>query len=284
MNATSTNKKLLLLLCTLFNADLLANEAQVQPFAAEGKLEPLSLQSPINISTKVGGGTTNSDLPDIQFNYPNTLPFKLSFNGHTMQADVDQSSPVKATITLNTDPTNPASTNTVYELKQFHTHSPGEHQIDGSRSTVEWHFVHQSANGDRVVIGVLMDDGAETTPAYRTILDTLKSNLPGEGHHLSDNQPLGQCSLAVRTLIPDDQRCWRYKGSLTSAPYSPVYWCVVRKKTSITESDLNTLFTAMKVNTRPVQNLENRSVIFDTTLGSSTKGQDNSSMKANRSR
>ncbi len=215
-------------------------------------------QSPIRIDANK---SMEKDLPDIKFNYPKTLLFDLEFNGHTVQANVSEKDAAgkeqEASIELN---------GKEYELKQFHMHAPSEHVLGNKRYPLEWHFVHQADDGSRLVIGVFMDDGKETTAPYNGLIDQLASTMKKEEQHDFNKRSFGSCVLNPRALIPADQRCWRYDGSLTSAPYTPVYWCVVRAITTISPEDLETLFRAAHVNTRSTQELGDRDVSFDATI------------------
>ncbi len=244
---------LTLAVCASANADTTTTH---QPLVLAKPETAATLQSPINIDR-----ATNRNLPDIQFNYPLTMLFDVASNGHTIQATASNTDNAgklqQASIELN---------GKEYNLVQIHMHAPSEHMVHNQRYPLEWHFVHQNPQDDsRVVIGVFMEDGDSTTPAYRPILDYLEHALRAERTPHS----IGPCSaitFSPRALIPEDQRCWRYEGSLTSKPYSPVYWCVVRATTTINQHDLEVLFTAMNVNTRALQPVGNRTILFDTTL------------------
>ncbi len=257
------DKKILFLIGALSiinNAAAAIIHADTTP-STDGGAVAAKLQSPIRIDASQSQG---KDLPDIKFNYPKTLLFNLEFNGHTVQGNVSATNAAgieqEASIELN---------GKEYELKQFHSHAPSEHVMDNKRYPLEWHFVHQADDGSRLVIGVFMDDDKETTATYNPLINQLASSMKKEEQHDFNKRSFGPCELNIRALIPADQRSYRYEGSLTSAPYSPVYWCVVRAITTISQEDLETLYTAMHVNTRGLQALQGRSVVFDTTLDTS---------------
>ena len=75
-------------------------------------------------------------------------PIEIVHNGHTMQINY-----------------RPDSGITVggkrYELLQFHFHSPSEHSVAGRWAAMEVHFVHQRADGELAVVGVLIEVGQE---------------------------------------------------------------------------------------------------------------------------
>lgn len=239
---------------TMTQPCMMATTTSIPPMAFAA-----ALQSPINIIQ-----ATEKNLPDIIFNYPDSMQFDLSFTGHSVQATVSEKDAVGNDQTASIE-----LYGKIYDLVQFHMHAPSEHLVSHKRYPLEWHFVHQnSSDQSRVVIGVFMEDGQETTPAYRTLLDTLEEQITEENKYDRTPHGLGSCSFSPRSLIPEDQRCWRYDGSLTSAPYSPVYWCVVRATTTINAKDMGILFTAMQVHTRSVQDLDDREVFFDSRLDS----------------
>ncbi len=68
--------------------------------------------------------------------------------------------------------------NEVYDLHQFHFHSPSEHTIGGAEYSAEVHFVHrEETTGKIIVIGVLLEavDSGFTVP-NNAFLQTLFSN------------------------------------------------------------------------------------------------------------
>ena len=42
-----------------------------------------------------------------------------------------------------------------YYLLQFHAHAASEHSVGGAQSELEVHFVHQAADGEYAVVGVM---------------------------------------------------------------------------------------------------------------------------------
>jgi len=64
-------------------------------------------------------------------------------NGHTIQISVDAGS----TLTTRRD---------IYNLAQFHFHTPSEHTIGGSSFPMEGHYVHQSSNGNFAVVAAFL--------------------------------------------------------------------------------------------------------------------------------
>ncbi len=113
-------------------------------------------QSPIDVTN-----AAPEDLVDIVFDYSDTAVNILN-NGHTVQINYDQGSFIEAD-------------GKVYNLLQFHFHSPSEHELDGNLTTAEMHLVHQSDDGAYAVVGVMITEGDEN-PAFADIW----ANMPDE--------------------------------------------------------------------------------------------------------
>jgi carbonic anhydrase len=140
---------------------------------------------------------------------------------------------------------------TRYDLVQFHLHTPSEHKFAGQSAPLEMHFVHRSAGGRLLVIGVPLVAGPPS--AVDKVLAKLAPEC-GEPVHLPE--------LDLNSLLPPDKRTvLRYDGSLTTAPFSEdVQWFLTRQKTvsQATISRFQSLFPAG--NSRPAQPLNGRSV------------------------
>jgi carbonic anhydrase len=162
-------------------------------------------------------------------------------NGHTIQVNVDEGS----TLTVG---------GKVYELKQFHFHTPSEHTIDGRQFPLEVHFVHQSADESLAVVGVLVEEGAENAS-----LLGITRNLPqtkGETRHLEDE------TLNLDLHVPQDNGAYLYSGSLTTPPCSEaVQWIVLRAHPTMSAQQIESVSSVIAPNNRPVQRLNGRPVM-----------------------
>ncbi|WP_162788756.1 carbonic anhydrase family protein [Amycolatopsis albispora] len=137
-----------------------------------------------------------------------------------------------------------------YELEQFHFHTPSEHRFGGHADPLEMHFVHRSAAGRLLVIGVPLRAGHAST------VDTVLAELAPEcGERVAIHD------VDLNSLLPANRSTLRYDGSLTTAPFSEdVQWFLTAELTvtPATIARFQGLFT--DGNARPVQPLNGRTV------------------------
>lgn len=198
---------------------------------AEGKN-----QSPIDLSdaTPIDGMTFQRDYK------PGTLEVihqehvvDIVNNGHTVQVNYDQGS----TLTHGED---------VFELKQFHFHSPSEHTIDGEHFPLEMHLVHQSDSGELAVIGVLIKEG----PEHQGFVGIFRYVPPerGKAVHYED------VTVDIDALLPETGSTYRYFGSLTTPPCSEgVLWMVFTDPIEASARQIASMADLIAPNNRPVQ-------------------------------
>lgn len=168
-------------------------------------------------------------------------------NGHTIQVTVDEGS----TFQLN---------HNTYHLKQFHFHTPSEHNIDGKLFPMEVHFVHQSDSGQLAVIAVLIVEGKEN-PNFKKILSNLPANK-GETKHLE------KVDLSLQFQLPEKLQAFHYQGSLTTPPCSEkVEWLVFKHFAYASKKQIEAFSKKIGNNNRPIQALNNRSVNQDVLSG-----------------
>ncbi|MDX1555561.1 MAG: carbonic anhydrase family protein [Xanthomonadales bacterium] len=196
---------------------------------AEGKS-----QSPINVASAV-----DQDLPALSTAYePGAKNF--TNNGHAVQVNYDAGS------TLTIGDSGP------YELKQFHFHSPSEHQRDGKNLHAEMHLVHADADGNLAVIGVLIDEGH-----HNAKIAELWNDIPGFRGTTNDVPRIN-----VADLLPEDDAHFAYSGSLTTPPCSEgVSWIIMEQPLTMSIDQVMALKNAIGFeNNRPVQALNGRTV------------------------
>ena len=192
-------------------------------------------QSPINIDSYREGKPTK-----IEFNYRPTTAEVID-NGHTIQINYEPGS----TLEIG---------NEVYELKQFHFHTPSEHRINNNASAMEAHFVHQNEAGKLAVVGVMINSGAEN-PVIASIWDAIP-----DGNKQEDS---GEVSLNAANLLPEDKTYWSYNGSLTTPPCSErVSWNVLSEPIELSPEQIATFESIYPYNARPIEPLDGRTVKF----------------------
>lgn len=200
----------------------------VSAICAQGKN-----QSPIDLTNAVRG-----DLADLAFSYKGKA-VALTNNGHSLQAEV------KGQNTLTVD-------GTVFELKQFHFHTPSENLIQGEQYPLEAHFVHADKQGNLAVVSVMYEVN-EQNPQ----LEQLSSVLPEEG----ETARLAH-SFQVADMLPETDSYYRFNGSLTTPPCSEgVRWFVLDQAQSLSAEQRQKLHKVMGNNNRPLQALNARKVI-----------------------
>jgi carbonic anhydrase len=195
-------------------------------------------QSPIDIAN-----AAPKDLSNIVFHYQ---PGKVNIlnNGHTIQVNYDAGSYIEID-------------GVRFDLLQFHFHAPSEHSIDGKLAEAELHLVHKNAAGQLAVVGVLIDEGADN-PVFKSVWD----NVPVK------SGPVVSLTVQVNAadMLPSMQTTYRYDGSLTTPPCSEnVKWNVMLTPIEMSKAQLETFTKLFEGNNRPVQDLNGRTLIEDTT-------------------
>jgi carbonic anhydrase len=195
-------------------------------------------QSPIDIAA-----VSPRDLPNIAFNYQPS-PMSIINNGHTVQVNYAPGS----FIILDGER---------FDLAQFHFHAPSEHTIKGTHAAAEMHLVHKSASGGLAVVGVMLREGA-ANPMFESIA----ANMPESGQKIEKPE----ISVNAAALLPADARTYRYSGSLTTPPGTEgVKWNLMLEPVTVSSSQLASFRRRYDGNNRPIQKLNGREIIEDTT-------------------
>lgn len=195
-------------------------------------------QSPINIEAPAA-----EDLPNIVFNYQPSEVNILN-NGHTAQVNYDEGSYIELD-------------GVKYNVAQFHYHAPSEHTVDGKTFAAELHIVHKTADGKLAVVGLLLQEGAENAGLAPFI-----NNLPKEKADVKD----AGVKINVADLLPSVLTTFRYSGSLTTPPCAEgVSWLVMTTPIEASAEQLAALEGLFEGNNRPVQPLNERSLVEDNT-------------------
>jgi carbonic anhydrase len=137
-----------------------------------------------------------------------------------------------------------------YALDHLHWHTPAEHLLDGQRFALEQHLVHRDAEGHLLVLGVLLRAGPRNAALAR-----LFAHLPERG---AAERAVEE--LDLRALLPAGGRAFRYRGSLTTSPFTEgVQFVIYAQPVTLSAGDL-ARFQALfpKGNARQVQDLGER--------------------------
>lgn len=195
-------------------------------------------QSPIDIV-----GAESADLANLVFHYEPT-PVEIVNNGHTVQVNYAPGSHLEVD-------------GVRFELVQFHFHAPSEHTIAGRNAAAEMHLVHKSATGELAVVGVLLEAGA-----YNQNFEPVWNHLPaaaGPAHKVGT-------TIDADDLLPGDPRTYRYSGSLTTPPGTEgVRWHLMVEPVQISKEQLAAFTRIHRGNNRPVQGLNQRKILLDST-------------------
>ncbi|MDE0427285.1 MAG: carbonic anhydrase family protein [Candidatus Poribacteria bacterium] len=196
-------------------------------------------QSPIDLVNP-----TPTKLLPITFNYQPTS-LNIHNTGNTITVAYQQGSWIEVDATK-------------YHLLEFHFHAPSEHTVAGDLSDMEMHLVHESENGTLAVIGVLIKSGRINT-AFNPFWEYLPSTI-GESKQNKD------VILNAYDLLPSRKHTYRYTGSLTTPPCSEgVKWFVLTTPIEMSHSQVAAFKSIMSGNNRPVQPLNGRKLIVDST-------------------
>lgn len=195
-------------------------------------------QSPIDVVRP-----QTRDLENPVFDYhPSAI--NILNNGHTVQVNYDAGSSV-------------AIDGKQYALVQFHLHAPSEHHVGGVAYPAELHLVHKAADGSLAVVGVLITQGREN-PGFAAVMSQLP---PSAGP-----AQLGAGQVDAGAMLPLSLTSYRYGGSLTTPPCSEnVNWTLLTTPVELSEGQIKAFTRLYSGNNRPIQPLNARTVVEDTT-------------------
>lgn len=192
-------------------------------------------QSPIDLT-----GFVEADLKPLKFAYKAGATEILN-NGHTVQVDYAPGS----SLTVGSR---------VFELKQFHFHSPSENTINGKQFPLEGHLVHADKDGNLSVVAVMFREGA-ANPLLMKLWEKMPSKA-GDKNALSTG-------LSVSQILPAERDYYRFDGSLTTPPCSEgVLWLVIKKPATASKAQIEQFSKVLEhPNNRPVQPVNARAVL-----------------------
>lgn len=129
-----------------------------------------------------------------------------------------------------------------YSLEQFHYRAPSEHTIDGGYFPMEVDHVHKDANGNALVIAVMVAVGSGADDIWNKksdFLSSVLSNAPKPGDDQANNRfEIAKASEywnPYTDFIPDmSEGYYTYLGSLTIPPCTAgVFWIIAPKPVKI---------------------------------------------------
>ncbi len=192
-------------------------------------------QSPVNLTDMLEG-----ELPAIKIDYE-AGGNEIINNGHTIQVNYAPGSTISVA-------------GHVFELKQFHFHTPSENTIDGKSFPMEAHFVHADKAGNLAVIAVLFEAGDNNAE-----LEKAWALMPEHADEKHDLSPM----VDAANLLQHDHDYYRFNGSLTTPPCTEgVTWLVMKDYDTASREQLEKFAHVMHhPNNRPVQPINARVII-----------------------
>lgn len=134
-----------------------------------------------------------------------------------------------------------------YALQQFHVHTPSEHTVKGERYAAEIHLVHKADDGQRAVLGLLVEEG-DSHPHLDDWIVEPDTTVP---------------RYNVARLLPSRRSYYTYDGSLTTPPCTEgVRWVVMNTPIEASPEQLETLRAQYGENARPLQPRNDRRLVL----------------------
>ena len=200
-------------------------------------------QSPININID---RAIKAQLNPLEFIY-RPSPLSIIDNGHTVMVNYGEGS------NLMVD-------GRQYRLIQFHFHKPSEEAINGERTDMVAHLVHQHHDGSLAVVAVLMSTvqpansrkywwGDDATKE-NALINTLWNNVP----LVKGKTEAPGVMVDINQILPADRGYFTYMGSLTTPPCSEnVLWLVLRNPIYVSDDQVKNFDRMYPMNARPLQ-------------------------------
>lgn len=193
-------------------------------------------QSPIDIDR---AAAYFADVETIDRGWTSFKPAVVN-NGHTIQANVPDGNVTEFG-------------GKHYDLLQVHFHSQSEHAFAGKRFPLEAHFVHKADDGSLMVLGVMLEAGAENEE-----LAKIWRAMPSfEGEMQSSDL------IDLGGLIPKNSKVFRYAGSLTTPPCSEIVnWTVFENPVEVSDEQIKAFTSIYPENARPLQSVNRRLILL----------------------
>jgi carbonic anhydrase len=200
-------------------------------------------QSPININVD---RVVKAQLDPTEFIY-RPSPLSIIDNGHTIMVNYGEGS------NLMVD-------GRQYRLVQFHFHKPSEEAINGERTDMVAHLVHQHHDGNLAIVAVLMSTVQPASSRKywwgndavkeNALINTLWNNVP----LVKGKTEMPGVMIDVNQMLPADKNYFTYMGSLTEPPCSEnVLWLVLKNPIYVSEDQVKNFDRMYPMNARPLQ-------------------------------
>jgi carbonic anhydrase len=191
-------------------------------------------QSPVDLSGGLG-----LELEPIVFHY-RPAAFSVTDTGRTVQVDIAPGHTVELQ-------------GRHWMLQRMTMHRPSEDSLDGRRFEMSVHLEHRDAEGQLLVLAVLVGRGV-AQPALQTVFN----HLPLEKHRPN----AARVPLDLEALLPHDRRYLMYMGSLSTPPCTEgVLRVVLRHPVSATPDQIALFARLYPMNARPLQPLAGRRIL-----------------------
>jgi len=200
-------------------------------------------QSPININVD---RAVKAEMAPLEFLY-RPSPLSIVDNGYTVMVNYGEGSNVIAE-------------GRQYRLVQFHFHKPSEEAINGDRTDMVAHLVHQHHDGSFLEVSVLMSTKPPaSTRRYLWGNDEVKGNSLIQT--LWNNVPLVKGKVEtppvvidVNQLLPADRGYFTYMGSLSTPPCTEnVLRYVMKTPIYVSPEQVKNFDRIYPMNARPLQ-------------------------------
>ena len=137
-----------------------------------------------------------------------------------------------------------------YDLKYVEIHSPSEHSLSSSRTSLEIQLVHHNNSGQTAILSSFVIEGKE----HPTIAKLLSlTSTPSSASMMIKINP--------ENFLPQIKTHYHYIGSVTSPPcFEGVNWNVFNTPITMSREQILTYRSTFKDNARPLQPHHNRPV------------------------
>jgi carbonic anhydrase len=137
-----------------------------------------------------------------------------------------------------------------YELERVTFQHPAEETVAGQKFPLGAHLEHRAFDGERLVIAVLLEEGAENP-----FIQTLLNYLP-----LQQNRAvMPETQIDLKQLLPEERGYYTFMGSMTRPPCDEgVIWAVLQTPVWVSAEQAAIFGRLYPHNARPLQPAQGR--------------------------